>query len=368
MIFRGRNSDTSNQSKLERLHEQAKSILEQKAKEIHQFQTSIDEAEAELSRLQTELATQTKLTQELGSHDIPMSEQFANQDEIDSVRAEHEAEITKSEEKHKREVQRLQQEMKTSLEAAEQWSEKHAEMVYVAKRAQLDELRRQVDEAKAAANRHSLSATQARSKFYQQSKNASLMNSQRLQFLESQVGELNSMAREELRDIKAKIDECLAAVDLREREHKNEVQRYENEITEREQQYAIHMNVLTEQFRCEKERLQQAVAAASSKVDNLQRILKQLEKQHEKQLQSTLHDVERMKAYMYQSKTRDTDQQNETRNYVATINQLQRECAQTEQELALVESEIKELREENKELKVELQKFDNAVYGTVQRV
>jgi chromosome segregation ATPase len=257
--------------------------------------------------------------------------------------------------------------MKASLEAAEQWSEKHAEMVLVSKRTQLEELRRQVDEAKAAANRKSLSTIQARTQLFQQSKNASLMNSQRLQFLESQVGEISSMAREELRDIKAKIDECLAAVDLREREHKNEVLRYENEIAVREQQYTGYMAALTEQFASEKQRLEQGVAAAASKAENLQRILKQLEKQHEKQLKSTLHDVEQMKTYMYQSKTRDTEQQNETRNYVATVNQLQRECSQTEQELALVEGEIKELREENRSLKNELQKLDRSVYGGIHR-
>jgi chromosome segregation ATPase len=368
MIFRGSGSDAPNQSKLEKLHEEAKTVLEQKAKMVRQFQMAVEEAESELGRLQTELATQTKLAQELSNHHIPMADQLSNQDLIDSVRAEHETEIDKAEERHKREVQRLQQEMKTSLEAAEQWSEKHAEMVCVAKRGQLEELRRQVDEARATVNRNSLSATQARNKFHQQSKNASLMKSQRLQFLESQVGELNSASREELRDIKAKIDECLAAVDLREREHKNEVRRYEDEITEREQQYAVHMNVLTEQFRCEKERLRQVITAASSKVENLQRILKQLEKQHETQLQSTLHDVERMKNYIYQSRTRDTDKQNETRNYVANVNQLQRDCTQIEQELALVETEIKDLRDENKDLKVELQKFDNVVYGSSQRI
>jgi SMC interacting uncharacterized protein involved in chromosome segregation len=158
----------------------------------------------------------------------------------------------------------------------------------------------------------------------------------------------------------------LAAVDLREREHRNEVQRYENEIAEREQQYKTHMVVLAEQFQCEKQRLEQAVGAASAKAENLQRILKQLEKHHEKQLKSTLHDVEKMKTFMYQSNTREVEQQNQTRQYVSTMNQLQRECTQTEQELGLIEAEIKELRDENRDLKLEFQKLDRLVYGTNQ--
>jgi predicted phage tail protein len=190
MISRGRASDSSNHSKLEKLHEQAKAILEQKAKEISEFQSAIEQAEAELSTLQAELASQNKRTEDMLSQDVPMSERFANRDQIDSIRAEHQAEIERIEEKHQREVQRLQKEMKMSLEAAEDWAEKHAEMVYHSKRAQLDDLRRKVDEAKAASHQSSFAAVQQRTQLFQQSKNASLMNSQRLQFLESQVSEV----------------------------------------------------------------------------------------------------------------------------------------------------------------------------------
>jgi chromosome segregation ATPase len=362
---RGLSEGGANRSKLEQLHGEARTILEAKAREIAHFTSAIEEAEAELAHLQDELAGHTETTTQLRAQASVPGLPVAGGAVTESVRAEHEAEIARAEERHQREVQKLRARIENSVAAAEKYSEERAQVSLMTKNAELKDLRRQVEEAKAASNLSSASAAQSHTKLYQQKKNASIMHSKRLQFLESQLGEISAVARDEIREIKAKTDECLAAVDVREREHKNEVERYEQEIAGRERQYQQRLSVLAQQFASEKQRLEQSVNAATQKTENLTRILAQLERQNEKQLHSTLHDVERMRTFTYQSQSREADQRDQVRSQMSSLAQLQRQCAQAEQELGVIENELGELREENRDLKIELQKLDRIVHSTV---
>jgi regulator of replication initiation timing len=70
-----------------------------------------------------------------------------------------------------------------------------------------------------------------------------------------------------------------------------------------------------------------------------------------------------MKSVIYESKSRETELLSETKNYIATVNQLQRECARREQELRIIDTETKELIEENRDLNLELQKVHQTVQG-----
>ena len=121
------------------------------------------------------------------------------------------------------------------------------------------------------------------------------------------------------------------------------------------------MSALAEQYANEKQRLDQQLKAITSKKTNLEKVLAQLEKHHETQLQTTLKDIERMKSTIYQSQARDDQTLNDTRSYVSQIQAMQRECRHTDQEIALVNSEIKELTEENKQLQNELKRLDSSL-------
>lgn len=360
---RGFGERSPNRSKLEQLHVEARAILEAKAREIAQLTSGIEEAEAELAHLRDELASHMQTTTQLRALGSTSGLQVASDKVVESIPAEHEAEIARTEERHQREVQKLQARIENSVAVAEKYSEERVQVCLMTKNAELKDLRRQVEEARATSTLSSASAAQSHAKLCQQKKNASIMHSKRLQFLESQLSEINAVAREEIREIKAKTDECLAAVDIREREHKNDVQRYEQEIAERERQYAQSLSILAQQFATEKQRLEHAVNAATQKTENLAKILKQVEQQNEKQLHSTLHDVERMRTFAYQSQSRETHQRNQTRTHIWSVAQLQRQCAQAEQELGVIEHELGELREENQDLKGELQKLDRILYS-----
>jgi chromosome segregation ATPase len=215
-----------------------------------------------------------------------------------------------------------------------------------------------------------LAQTQSRTKLFQQSKNASAQNATRIAQLETQLSELSSITREELRDVRAKIEECLSAVDLRELEHRNEIEKYEREITQREEQYNTHLQVIAQQFQNEKQRLEQQLVAANSKGENLRRVLAQLQKHHEMQIETTRRDNEHMKETIYQAKTRDEKLAVDTKSYVSQIQSTQHACRQIEQELELVNGEITEIQQENRELQAELQRLETgaaARKGAVKR-
>jgi transketolase len=196
-----------------------------------------------------------------------------------------------------------------------------------------------------------------------QSRSLSISNAKRIQFLETQVAEIGAITREEIRDVKGKIEECLAAVDIREQEHKNDRERYEHELAERERQYSIFFETMKQQYVSEKQRLEQEVTALGNRISHLQKVMKQLDKQHDVQLRTTLGDVEKMKGSLYQSMTRGEDLGVERNKRLAEERQIRMECREIEGEIGIVEKEIVELKAENEGLRFELSRLDGVVYG-----
>ena len=360
---RGASSMDNGKSTLERLHSEAREILEQKAREIQDYNKVVTEAEEELAVLQAELKQKAAFAAECEARNST-ERQEDNTKLIEDIKVEQQAEIERAEEKHRHELQKLQKQMQESLKTSEEWAEQRASVVLMEKTQELEEARKQLEQARKESEKSVFTAAQSRTEVYQQSKAVSMMNTQRLQLLEAQVSEITSITREELRDIKAKITDCLSAVDIKRKEHKVEEDRYEHELQEREHKYNSHLEMLREQFATEKERMEQAVQASQTKNENIQRILRQIERQNEKQLQTTLKDTERMKNTIYQTRAREIDDQGETRAFLTRINTIERECHQTEQEIQMVEQETKELLQENRLLKSELAKLDSLLYGT----
>ncbi|OHT12922.1 kinetoplast-associated protein [Tritrichomonas foetus] len=361
-LSKGSKATDNGHSKLEKLHTEAKTILSQKAQEIAQINHAIEQAEEQLGKLRSELSIKNTEMQKYQDQDFQDITNNENQI-IEMIEEEQRQELIKIQAKNEEELNRLRDDFQKSLQEAENWAEKHAKSVAAERTAQLDQLRKEVDQMRQTSNEAAFSATQTRTKLYQQSKNVSLQNSQRIQYLEAQLSEIVSVTREEMRDIRAKIEECLAAIDIRNKEHANEITRYEHELAEREAQYNEHLEVLHEQFACEKQRVEQSVNESAKNTEKMQKILKQLEKQHEHQLQTTLKDVEKMKHSIYQARNREDMQMNETKTFISQAQGIQRECQQTEKEIAIVENELRELKDENQELRAELSQLDKAVYS-----
>jgi chromosome segregation ATPase len=355
-----RSRRSEGQSKIERLNVEAEAILAKKTEELSEYDRAIEEAEKQLVKLKTELESKAAiLSSETTDEHGELSDELEDDDrDLTSLKSAQDAEIQALKEKHEEEINTLRQRYSKALKDAEEWAEDHAETLFLEKTAELEELKKELDSLKSQANEAALSQLQTRTRLSQQSKSVSVQNAQRIQYLEAQLSEISSIAREELREVRIKIDECLSSVDLREREHKNEIEKYEREIAQREEQYNVHLQVMTEQFQNEILRLEQQLAASTSKGENLQRVLKQLEKHHQIQIETTRRDNERMKSTIYQAKSRDDQLFVDTRSYVSQIQTNQHDCRQLEQEIALVNNEISELQSENRELQAELQRLD----------
>lgn len=351
------------QANKERLINEAKEILAQKEKEIIEYQKAVDDAEHKLAKLKAELKMKEDAfaNDELSDEDSEKSDDSFENIELRQLKSEQDAEIQKIKMTHEEDMQRTQAIFAGHLKDAEDWYENHANAVYAEKQAELDNLRRELDGLKTTVNENKFAATQSRTQLYQQSKSLSIQNQQRIQELDAQLSELAAITREEIRDINGKIDECFVAIDVRERDHNNEIEKYQREIKKRQEKYDAHLAALSEQFANEKERLNQQLISATSKKENLEKVLEQLEKHHEAQLQATLNDIERMKSTIYQSQIRDDQTLNDTRTYLSQVQSIQRDCRRTEQEISLVNNEIEELTTENRQLQAELQKLSTAM-------
>lgn len=358
---RTRRSENS-QSKIERINTEAKAILQQKNEELRQYEESINAAEQKLAKLQAELKEKNEMFENNNDSDsdVEGSEESGDDVNIDQLKTDLEAEIQKIKAAQEEELQNLQTNLAKALKQAEEWAESHSNSVAAEKQIELNELRGQLDALKASANESAFNMTQSRSRLHQQSKTISLQNAQRIHELEQQLSELAAITREELRDVRGKIDECFIAVDVREREHKNEIDRYQREIKQREEKYNTHLAALAEQYDNEKQRLDFQLKAITSKKANLEKVLAQLEKHHETQLQTTLKDIERMKSTIYQSQARDDQTLNDAKSYISQIQAMQRDCRHADQEITLINNEIKELTEENKQLQNELKRLDSS--------
>jgi hypothetical protein len=105
-----------------------------------------------------------------------------------------------------------------------------------------------------------------------------------------------------------------------------------------------------------------------TKAENLRRVLAQLQKHHEMQLETTRRDNERMKLTILQSKTME-EQFVDTKSYMIQAQTIQNSCRRVDQDIALVNGEINDLQEENSDLERELQRLaPNTARKTIGRL
>lgn len=357
--MRSRESQSGNkeqtQSKLEKLHNEAAMALAEKREIIQSLNDQIDEAEKQCAQLKAELQAKALEMQDSESEDeTQFVEEEEDLPEFVAAKQRHAEEIEKIKADQDEELKSLQLEFTRKLKAAEEWNNQHTETLKMDKQARIDELKSQLEMIKAQQTEALYTQTQARNKFYQESKAISAANEQKIQSLENQLSELQAVSREELRDIRAKIDECLCTVELRQQEHDTEIARYEKEISERSEKYNNHISALSEQLKNEKARIDQDAIAAETKIQSLEKVLAQMEKHHQKQVDATMQDIERMKISITSAKARGDQTIEATKTSATQVQTVSREVKQIQEEIDLVDKEIQELTAENEELKAEL--------------
>lgn len=361
------NSDPLNTTKpaniteLEEMNKEADMMLKQKEKELQSYTDAVKEADNILRQLQKIVASKTA---ELASITKPdenaETDRFAVEEEIEKLEAEHQKEMQRLQDQHTNEMIALKADFQNTLNEAENWSNRHAEIALQEKMNELEKLKQEAIEAKQKLNETTF--LRSRSSSYNNgqnnSKSSNLLTQKtvadQIAKLEEQLSELTSVTREELRDSRAKIDECVAAIELRRQSQAAEIRRLEDEIKQRQERYANHIAAVKEQFQLERQTLEQSIEVTSNRGTNTEKIISQLEQHHEAQLSEVLNDIESMQKSIENSGNKANSNAASVRSVIREIQQLMEEKSGIIEETKMIENEIQELDDENESLKKEL--------------
>ncbi|OHS94693.1 hypothetical protein TRFO_39137 [Tritrichomonas foetus] len=365
------------QSRCESIHAEAQEILKQKNQEIENLKLQIDEAEKQLEGLKASLEekannltltiTNGKPTSGVLDHDdlneinaifehcevdvdIDFEElQRLNKEELHDVRAQYDDEI-----------QMLKIHFSRALKDIEKWSEKHAETVYLEKKAELNNLSQKLETLRSTQIDEYFSQTQAKTQNLYNIKSRASECSNRMKELNRQLADISALSRDEVREVRAKIDECILAVEIREREHQNEVEKYQSEIEQSDAFFKEQTKTMENEFLSEKACLQQRLNTAVTKTKDLHHALKQLAKHHEAQLQTAENDLKKMKESISISQERENSTLSETKSQSSQLQAFQRELKNNQQELDMICNELRAVQDENMQLRLEIDKMDQA--------
>jgi chromosome segregation ATPase len=179
-------------------------------------------------------------------------------------------------------------------------------------------------------------------------------NAEQISRLEEQISELTALTREELRDARAKIDECVAAVELRRQSHAAELKRLDDEAAQRNERYQAHVSALREQYELERATIEQQIQAAEGRAANTEKIIEKLEQHHQTQLREVLGDMETMRKSSESPAKKNRQNAESMRAIVRESQRLADECRGVEEETRVIDAEIDELENENRDLRQEL--------------
>lgn len=361
-----RKSKKSKNTELEKLHKQADSVLHRKAKEIEEFNKLIEELEQELTDTNAKIVLvlkEAKEKEEETEDKVDFRQMEKEIEELNKQNANELEELTKS---FDIDMKTTRETYQRSLVEAEKWAQEHAEAVRQDKQTQLDNAKEDLEELRKGVRSTHLKDKLNQSTVLQQTMEASVMNQQRNKYLQDQIREITTVTREEVRDVRQKIDECLLTIDMREKENFREEEKALAELNARQEKYDSHVEAMKAQFATERLMLQQSIESATQKLEQLNKIHKKIEKHHEKQLTATLKDITAMKASLYQAKTREEGYRTMAKNLSFQKQEIDKKRRSKLREIALLDDEITELSTENKELTEELMRLDNKIYGSSQ--
>lgn len=337
--------DLYKQTHAEKVHQEATEILAKKRQLIAELNRRIDIAERQCSRLRAEVEVKYKL---VSDESISMQEEEDVQ-ELEKTRVEHSRTIERLVQMHNEQIDSIHSEFEKKLKDAESWNIEHLKTIRVEKEARVEELRRDIEELDQMAAAAFLASTKKKDLYIQDVEVNAHNNKRKIAILERKLSDLTGDSKNELREVRSKIGECLSTVELRQDDYRKDIESYNHEIDERNLKYKQHIDSLEIQFNNEKARLLHAAKSEDLKMDSLTKMLEQLIKTHEHQMSMTKMDIDRMRSSLISAKTRAealTQSQSQSLPNL-TVSQTSKDCRQIEQELALVEREISELRNEN---------------------
>jgi hypothetical protein len=338
---------------LEEMNTEGSAMLAQKEAELKAYAENVAEAERILAGLQQQIQDKTdELASLTSTEDDAASQQMLIQRELADLDVKHKEEIEALKLKHEEELELLRADFAQTLRDAEQWASRHAEIALQEKQDELKRLKEEAKEAKRELNEATF--VKSRSKASRFVENTQKSNAEQISQLEEQISELTALTREELRDARAKIDECVAAVELRRQSHAAELKRLDDEANERRERYDAHLSALREQYDLEKTTIGQQIDAAEARAENTRKIIESLEQHHNTQMKEVLGDIDTMRRSCGSPEKRNVQNADSMRAVIRESQRLAEECRNLEEESRMVDREIAELDNENKDLRNEL--------------
>ena len=354
-IGRGRDRD---QSALQKLHNEARVQLEQRNEQIAQLNKELEKAEEKLSSAKRKLNEIKSAAKEESNSEIYDDYSEIELKEIDAIKSKHQQDEQKLIEEYEDEAAKLETMYAKQLKEAEEYVDQHSQQVLLERQNELMNLQNDLQQLRENYNTVNLEHTKQKDVLIDESRGTSMTNTQKIQYLESQLTEVAAISREEMREIRAKINETMIAFEERQKDFQNQVKKYEAEYDRRNKQYEEHIGAIRQQYDSEKEKYKTKIETDEHNYNSLQRVVKQLEKQREKQLSTAIKDNETMKTTIYQAKTREAPSLQVTRTIMTQSHQYEQQCTNMIEEIKVIDEEIKDIMEENKELQAQLLKFE----------
>jgi chromosome segregation ATPase len=347
-----------NLANLEAMNQEALQIFEEKKSDLRSYGSAIDEAERMLTFLHQTL---DEKRQKLSSLSSPFDDSVDRQslsNSLAELEAECESQIRALELRHGEECSALQSELQQALDTSDSWASRHLSHSLEPKRVRLEALKSLEAETKAKLQKLTIVRAAPRAVDEKQ-----VALARRISAVEQQIAEVTSITREEMREARAKIEESIATVELRQRSHAAEIRRLEAELDAREEKYEAHLSALQEQYDVQKRTIEQTIEDATARAQKTQQIIEQLGERHQTQLAEVLDDMKQTKRAIAvaQRQTRDVDG---VRSAVREIETLRAEKRMLADEMNIMAKEIADLDEENEILSKELVRL-NSTYRSM---
>ena len=350
-------------SQLSDMNFEAQLMLEKKKKEIEQFSKTVEKAEEMLSKLLEEVREKTSQLEALND-EISLNESnnlngvtnslFEN--ELEKLNAKNAKELRKIQKKHEEEMRQLKADFQNAINSAQEWANRHTDISYQEKVRELNQLNQKSKAAKLHLNELTFTKNGVRvSRAVDEIQKA---NSLKIAELETQISELTSLTREEIRSTKAKIDECAATIELRKSEHAANVQKLQSEASRLTGSYKARIEALKQQYLAEEEKIQSEIDSQLARVARTENLIDQIGRHHEVQLLSVNQDIQTIKeAIQYVDQGLRHSYDSNVRNTIRETQRLLYEIQKMDEESSIVDEELLKLEKENRQLNKEIKRM-----------
>ena len=350
---------------LEEMSAEGREILAKKDAELQSYVQALTDAQRILTDLNQQIEAKTAELRSISTDDQSRS---VVQAEIARALADldlhHRVELEKMREKHNSDISSLRSEFERTLQDAREWAARHADVALQQKQWELEQLKTEAQDVKRQL--HTAIYVKDRRQESRALDDDHQDRAREIADLEEQISELSALTREEMRDARAKIADCVAAVELRAQSNAAELAKLEDEAADRKERYDAHVNALREECALERSALEREIAAINDMMEGTKRITERLERQHETRLAEAAGDVDILRRSAAAPTSVMMQHRERMKSAVREVERLRIECMNMELEEQASDREIEELRRENKQLKKELEKISKvATKGSV---